>query len=166
MMLRMPVDDLTEIYRSYGAMVYRRCLRLLRDRQEAMDITQETFVKAISHQHELRPGRELLGWLYRVGTNLCLNRLRESKARRTAPLPSTSSESPESNLVARVLASDLLAESDEQTQAIVLYVFIDGMTHDEAAQVAKVSPRTVRNKLARFLERGREWFGPAQEDVG
>jgi len=54
---------------------------------------------------------------------------------------------------------DLLRDLDERTQAIVVYVHLDGMTHAEAAEVAQVSDRTVRNCLARFQRTGRLRLG-------
>ena len=53
-----------------------------------------------------------------------------------------------------------LRDLDERTQAIVVYVHIDGMTQAEAAEVAQVSDRTVRNCLARFQRAGRLRLGP------
>src|ERR1051326_2395942 len=75
---------LAEIYRSYGAMVYRRCVKLLKDEAEALDVTQEVFVRGIRHVSRLRGGPELLGWLYRTATNLAFNRLRDARAQQTS----------------------------------------------------------------------------------
>lgn len=155
---------LAEIYRTYGAMVFRRCFKLLRDEGEAHDMTQEVFVRGVRHVNHLRPGPELLGWLYRAATNLAFNRLRDMRVERSnqkavAEIPAAGPLSFEAALSDRRLAADLLAGVDETTRLLAVYVFIDGMTHDEAGQLAGVAPRTVRNKLARFLERGRKRLG-------
>jgi RNA polymerase sigma-70 factor (ECF subfamily) len=65
-----------EAFRLYGGAVFRRCVRILRDPDSARDVTQEVFVRCFDRRQGLREGRELLGWLYRVATNLCLNALR------------------------------------------------------------------------------------------
>ena len=155
------MDDsaVAEAFRVYGDAVHRRCLRILRDREGARDITQEVFVRCFDRRERLRHGRELLGWLYRVATNLCLNALRDGKlrrdaGRRLAPAAPAAPEPPQT----RVLW-DLLRDLDERTQAIVVYVYIDGMTHAEAAEVAQVTDRTVRNCLARFQRTGRLRLG-------
>ena len=155
------MDDaaVADAFKTYGAAVYRRCLRVLRDAEAARDVTQEVFVRCFDRRGHLRHGRELLGWLYRVATNLCLNALRDGKLRRdadrrlvpTAPVTSDPTE-------ARLLW-DLLSGLDERTQAIVIYVYIDGMTQAEAAEVARVTDRTVRNCLTRFQRTGRLRFG-------
>jgi RNA polymerase sigma-70 factor, ECF subfamily len=155
------MDDaaVADAFNTYGATVFRRCLRILRDSESARDVTQEVFIRCFDRRGHLRPGRELLGWLYRVATNLCLNVLRDGKARRDAdcrlaPGLPTATEPPEARLL-----WDLLRDLDERTQAIVVYVHIDGMTQAEAAEAAQVTDRTVRNCLARFQRTGRLRLG-------
>jgi RNA polymerase sigma-70 factor (ECF subfamily) len=150
-----------EAFMTYGSAVFRRCTRILRDPDAARDVTQEVFVRCFDRRGELRRGRELLGWLYRVATNLCLNAMRDGKIRRAAHqrlAPSTAVAAPADPPDVRLLAQ-LLRDVDERTRAIVIYVHVDGMTHAEAADVAQVSDRTVRNCLARFHQAGRLRLG-------
>ena len=155
------MDDVAvaDAFKTYGGAVFRRCLRILRDAEGARDVTQEVFVRCFDRRGGLRDGRELLGWLYRVATNLCLNALRDGKLRREtdqqmAPALAAGGDAPEARLL-----WDLLRDLDERTQAIVVYVHLDGMTQAEAAEVAQVTDRTVRNCLARFQRTGRLLLG-------
>jgi RNA polymerase sigma-70 factor, ECF subfamily len=143
-----------EAFRCYAPAVYARCAQLLRDRDAARDVTQEAFVRCMRERASLRPGRELLAWLYRVATNLCLNHLRDGRVRAAGPLDEVeaSTDPPGPN---RQLVASALAGLDERTQAIAIYVIVDGMTHAEAAEVAGVTDRTVRNCLARFRTHAR-----------
>ena len=79
----MDEDAVTAAYREHATAIWRRCFTVLRNDASAMDVTQEVFTRCIRHHRELRAGRELLGWLYRVATNLCLNELRDRRARGT-----------------------------------------------------------------------------------
>ena len=160
--------EVADAFRTYGGAVFRRCVRVLRDPDASRDVTQEVFVRCFDRRRGLRGGRELLGWLYRVATNLCLNALRDGRIRRDAdrrlaPALPVATEAPDVRLL-----RDLLRDLDERTQAIVVYVYIDGMTHAEAAEVAQVSDRTVRNCLARFQRTGRlrlgADFAPPQQE--
>jgi RNA polymerase sigma-70 factor, ECF subfamily len=162
------MDDaaVAEAFKIYGSAVFRRCVRILRDPEGARDLTQEVFVRCFDRRGGLRDGRELLSWLYRVATNLCLNALRDRKLRgdadrQRAPTVSPAAEPPEARLL-----WDVLRDLDERTQAIVVYVHLDGMTHAEAAAVAQVSDRTVRNCLARFQRTGRLRIGAASQQEG
>jgi len=154
------MDDaaVAEAFKTYGGAVFGRCFRVLRDAEAARDVTQEVFVRCFGRRGDLREGRELLGWLYRVATNLCLNALRDGKQRRDADSRLAASspaavEAPETSAL-----WDLLRDLDERTQAIVIYVYVDGMTQAEAAEVAQVTDRTVRNCLTRFQRQGRLRF--------
>ena len=153
--------EVAQAYKDYAGPVYARAVRVLRDREAARDVTQEVFVRCFGHRPQLAVGRELLAWLYRVTTNLCLNALRDGKLRgradRDAARQSPTATAPEGP--SRRGLWDLLAGLGERTQAIVVYVHLDGMTHAEAAEVAGVSDRTVRNCLARFQEHARARLG-------
>jgi RNA polymerase sigma-70 factor, ECF subfamily len=155
----MDSDEFVEAHRRHAAAVYARCRRILRDNETARDFTQEVFIRCFDRRSRLSSGRELLGWLYRVATNLCLNHLRDQKSERLAAADAGRSQPQPQPIwndkpsVSEVL--QLLAGLDERTQAIAVYVHVDGMTHEEAAEVAQVSDRTVRNCLARFAEHGR-----------
>jgi RNA polymerase sigma-70 factor (ECF subfamily) len=151
----MDVDAFEAAHRGHAAAVFARCRRILRDDEAARDVTQEVFVRCLKHRDHLRPGRELLAWLYRVATNLCLNLLRDQDSRRRheAGLAESQCGWRERTSCREVL--ELLDGLDERAQAIAVYVYVDGMTHEEAAEVAQVSDRTVRNCLARFAEHTR-----------
>ena len=55
--------------------VYNLALRVLKDENEALDLTQETFVRAWTALPNFRGQSQFRTWLYRITTNLCYNRL-------------------------------------------------------------------------------------------
>jgi hypothetical protein len=59
-------------------MVLRRCRRLLRDEDEALDVAQDVFVQLLRHRERL-DGGHLSSLLFRIATNLSLNRLRDRR---------------------------------------------------------------------------------------
>jgi RNA polymerase sigma-70 factor (ECF subfamily) len=156
----MDESSVAEAYRLYAPAIWRRCVGLLGSEAEALDVAQEVFVRCLRHHRRLRPGRELLGWLYRVATNVSLNHLRNQKTRGHAESTDTIAEpSHEGEATARLMVADLLHGLDRRTQELVVYVLVDGMTHAEAAELGACSERTVRNRLNRFLARGRRVMG-------
>jgi RNA polymerase sigma-70 factor (ECF subfamily) len=160
-----------EAYRLYAASIWRRCAGIVRSDAVALDITQEVFVRCLRHHRKLRPGRELLAWLYRAATNLCLNEIRDRRVRGEANLPASSCEIEplefrEPEAATQLLTAEVLRGLDRRTQEVAVYVFVDGMTHAEAAEVAGVSERTVRYSLARFLAHGRQRLGLDLEKEG
>lgn len=142
------------LYREFGPVVYRRCLRLLGDKEQARDATQEVFVKLLREERLSGEGAKVLPWIYRVATRHCLNLRREARQGRwrldgagaldvvadpVAPYPE------------RRLAQQVLARFDATTQAVAVAVLVDGMEREEVAGALGLSRRTVHRKLARFL---------------
>src|SRR5512138_1645157 len=55
--------------------IYNLALRVLRNEEEALDLAQETFVRAWTALPNFRGQSRFRTWLYRIATNLCYNRL-------------------------------------------------------------------------------------------
>ena len=152
-----PGERIARLYREYGPAVYRRCLRLLRDREAARDATQEVFVKLLRDIGRLDDPDAALPWIYRVATNHCLN-LRRDARRHGEDGGDDALEVAEGAPDAfpeRQLARRVLARFDVETQAIAVGVLVDGMQHGELADALGISRRTVHRKLARFLDGAR-----------
>ena len=150
-------DEISQLYRRLGPLIYRRCLRLLRDPDNARDATQEVFVRALKHKQNLKADRECLPWLYRVATNYCLNFIRDRKPQDDrAPEEVLQAGSGESRLAARQQVIALLDKFDEKTRLVAVYSLLDGMTQEEIAAVMGLSRKTVGKKLSRFSERSKE----------
>ena len=150
------------LYREYGPAVYRRCLRLLRDREGAQDATQEVFVRLVRNMGRLERRGDALPWIYRVTTNHCLNVLRDSGRHGSDDLSPEieDTERPAAEaLPDRRLAQELLGRFDPVTQAVVVAVFVDGMEREEIAAALSTSKRTVSRKLERFLTSSRRFMG-------
>jgi RNA polymerase sigma-70 factor (ECF subfamily) len=144
-----------EFYRLYGPTVYRRCLRLLKEPEAARDATQEVFVKLIRDMEKLSDRETVLPWIFRVATNYCLNQRRNASRRgEDAAMPDLEVVDGESadRYPDRSLAKQILARFDETTQAVAVGVLVDGMEHEEVAEVLGVSRRTVARRLERFLD--------------
>ncbi len=150
-------ERVVALYRELGPAVYRRCLRLLGDREAAKDATQEVFVKLVREIEKLADREAALPWIYRVATNHCLNLLRDARRRGTAPGPDALDVVPGAppSFPQRQLARQVLSRFDVQTQAIAVGVLVDGMEHEEIAGALGISRRTVHRKLTRFLDRAR-----------
>jgi RNA polymerase sigma-70 factor (ECF subfamily) len=69
--------DAGQLFQSYHDRIYRYILRMVKDPAEAEDLTQETFLRAYRHGDSLRDPQTVRGWLYRIATYACLDRLRQ-----------------------------------------------------------------------------------------
>ncbi len=148
-----------KLYREHGAVVYRRCLRLLKNRDAARDATQEVFMKLVRNIQQLDSRPDLVPWLYRVATNHCLNQLRNQA--RHGEQPGDFELHPyaqRDDMPSRQLAQQLLARVDSETATIAVGSLVDGMEQDELAELLGVSRRTVARKLERFLAQAKKYL--------
>ena len=68
-----------ELVQRYQASVFGVCLRMMEERQEAEDMTQDAFLRAYQHLDTYDTERPFGPWIRRVAANLCLNRLARSR---------------------------------------------------------------------------------------
>ncbi len=156
------------LYRTYGPAVYRRCLRLLRSRDAALDATQDVFVKLVRQLPRVEERGSVLPWLYRVTTNHCLNTLRTAHFRGEDRLEQdfdVVAGPAGDDLPDRLLARELLACFDDVTQLVAVAVLVDGMEHEEVGELVGLSRRSVARKLERFQDGARAWLAAVQREA-
>ena len=67
------------LFRRYHKAIYGLTFRLLRDRQLAEDLTQETFFQILRTIHRINDSFNFSAWIHRIATNLCYDELRRRK---------------------------------------------------------------------------------------
>lgn len=142
------------LYQKYGPMVLRRCRRLLRDEDRAMDAMQDVFVRVLQRGDRLKVTYPS-SLLYRIATNVCLNRIRDQRL----DLPGDAvlvhiagMENPEPRLDARAMLDRLFARHRDSTRTIAVLHFVDGFTLAEVAQEVGMSISGVRKRLRGLRE--------------
>ena len=146
--------DVEALSRRYGPMVLRRCRRLLRDEDEALDACQDVFVRVIEHRARLE-ARYPSSLLYRMATNVCLNRLRDSRrepvTRDEAVLAEIArAEEPGGASEARLLLARLFGRHPESTRTMAVLHYVDGLTLEEVAAETDMSLSGVRKRLRKL----------------
>ncbi len=153
-------------FERYAPMVYRRALRILGNPDDAQDMTQEVFIRAFEKAEQFEQRSQISTWLYRITTNLCLNRIRDSKRRR---LIQTEQIKPMQELRASgtmpsdalITVHQMLKKVDPTCAQAAIYTYVDGMSYEETASLLGVSRRTVSNLLSRFQQEAIAHLGPA-----
>jgi RNA polymerase sigma-70 factor (ECF subfamily) len=158
-----PTDaELQSLYAQYAPVIHRRCRSILGNEEDACDAVQETFSRVIVHWESFRGEASPLTWMYRISTNYCLNRIRNRRSRadkrhvHREDIVSTSFDRGGQRWEEGDTARRLLELADEQERAIVIHIFFDDMTREQAAQMAGVSVPTLRKRLNTFLARARK----------
>jgi RNA polymerase sigma-70 factor (ECF subfamily) len=153
-------QDPGQLFSRHGALVYRRALRLLGNAADAEEATQEVFIRVMRGVDRFEGRSQMTTWLYHVTTNYCLNVLRDGARRRELLAEHTPGPAADGGSGGEWVAMrDLLARADELQARAAVYVYVDGMSHDEAAELLSVSRRTVGNLLDRFVAWARQQPG-------
>src|SRR3954471_13377514 len=66
-----------ELMIRYERQIYRVCYRFVENRDDAMDLAQEIFIKAFEHLTSFRRESSLKTWLYRIAMNHCINHVKK-----------------------------------------------------------------------------------------
>jgi RNA polymerase sigma-70 factor (ECF subfamily) len=158
----MTPEEIGAHFRRHAAMVYRRALILLGNKSDAEDATQEVFMRALRSAEGFAGRSQVSTWLYQITTNYCLNAIRNRGQRAKLfeeHLPDLTEDTPSAIAPSDLLTlRKLLSEADTELATAAVYVYIDGMSHEEAARVLGVSKRTVGNMLERFNSWARARF--------
>ncbi|MEM6290670.1 MAG: sigma-70 family RNA polymerase sigma factor [Myxococcota bacterium] len=146
--------DVEGLYRSYGPMVLRRCQKMLRDEDEAMDAMQDVFVQIVRRK-DILEDRGLSSLLYRTATNTCLNKIRSAKRRPKDPATDMLSQiAAASDAVdqaeARSVLGRLFGAEAESTGTIAVLHLHDGLTLEETANAVGMSVSGVRKRLRKL----------------
>ncbi|MTD31234.1 RNA polymerase sigma factor SigW [Planomicrobium sp. YIM 101495] len=72
-------ESYAEIVELYQHQLYQICYRMLGNKHEAEDIAQEAFTRAYVNLHTFDQNRKFSTWLFRIATNLCIDRIRKKK---------------------------------------------------------------------------------------
>lgn len=145
--------DVESLYRSHGPTVLRRCRRLLRNEEKAVDAMHDVFVEILKRQETLEVTAPT-GLLLTVATRVCLNRLRTERRHpedaddeKLAQVLDLSEEGPESRSLARRWLDKWLGPEPASTQLLAVLHFVDGLTLEEVAAEVGLSVSGVRKRL-------------------
>ena len=154
-----------QIYRRHAEMVFNLAFRMTGDREEAADVSQETFLRVHRYCGRFRGRSSLKTWIYRVTVNCCRSRFRRNQNWRTRILsgaletveqvPDTR-RGPEDRTLARdrgERVTDALRRLPEPFREAVVLRDLEGLTYEEFANVLGVRIGTVRSRIARGRDR-------------
>jgi len=135
-------------------MVLRRCRRLLGDDQTARDAMHDVFVQILSRADQL-DDRAPSSLLFRIATNVCLNRIRTRKRRpedgdQALLVEIAEATDPAARSAARAALDALFRHEPDDTALIAILHLHDEMTLEEVAAEVGMSVSGVRKRLAKL----------------
>ena len=157
-------SSIQALFEQYGYAVHRRCVRILGSPAEADDAVQEVFMRVMKYGSS-RTGEAPLPWLYRIADRVCFDQLNRRKryagpteSERTLAAEQAAEGSQLSPEDMRAIAEVLEACKTNVREVAVLY-HLDQLTQDEVAARVGVSRKTVKQRLAKFMDIARKRLG-------
>ncbi|MEO1703763.1 MAG: RNA polymerase sigma factor [Pseudomonadota bacterium] len=135
--------------------IMAHAFRMLNDRAEAEDVTQEALMRLWKIAPDWRRGEaQVTTWLYRVTANLCTDRLRKARTTDLDEVPEIVDGAPSADetLIDKARAqalNDALATLPERQREAVVLRHIEGMTNPEIARIMDISVEAVESLTAR-----------------
>ncbi|MFQ3549140.1 MAG: sigma-70 family RNA polymerase sigma factor [Armatimonadota bacterium] len=159
------LDSFSEIVKKYQDRIYSTVLNYVGNPEDALDVTQDAFVKAYTRLDSFNKDSAFYTWLYRIAINTAIDFLRKRKSRPAISLSdekfTESGFEPEakdnysdpvrtlySNEQMRELRYGLTKLSEKLRSVIILHD-IQGMSQDEVAEILKIPVGTVKSRVSR-----------------
>ncbi|MEK7404902.1 MAG: sigma-70 family RNA polymerase sigma factor [Acidobacteriota bacterium] len=144
--------------------VFNYLLRLVGNREDALDLSQEVFLKTYQHLAKLEDPARFGPWLYRIAHNEAFSLLRRRRPEgELEGEPAAGAERYRMYPVEMSLAVEraLARLSEEQREAVVLRIY-QGFKFEEMAEVLACPVSTVKSRLYTALDLLKETLAPIQ----
>lgn len=158
------LDAFDFLARKYRERLLSVIYNMTSNREDAADLTQETFVKAFRSIGKFKGKSAFFTWLYRIGVNVTLSHLQKNKARRFFSFENlaeevnqetayeildskTRSDRPTMLNELQEKLNEALQKLSNKHRTIVVLFEIDGLSHKQIAEIMNCSEGTVRSRL-------------------
>lgn len=144
------------VARKYRDRLFHHASYILKDYQEATDVIQEVFIKAMREKRFFEEDFQMKAWLFRVTSNLCFNIRRDKKRRaailETVPVARYNQADQDDIVIENQAQEAMLAAMDrlsENHRRILMLRYYDDLSYAEIADVLEVALGTVMSRLSR-----------------
>lgn len=161
-------DAFAALVTAYESKIYNLALRYLGNREDAMDASQEVFLRVFRFLPGFQEESGFSTWIYRIGVNVCKDMLtkRSRRNEQSIEMPDEEEESRTAEIAdrrydpeqlmegqeLRAVLADTIAELPEQQREMIVLRDIQGLSYEEIAQVLSLESGTVKSRLSRARE--------------
>ena len=159
------------LVRKYMKDAYFIALGLVGNREDALDLSQEAFVRAYRHIKDVKPGRRFFPWFYQILKNLCVSHLRKRRNGRVSSLDRAEHQdaavavdcfSPEV-AAGRNETKDkvwqAISKLDDKHREVIILRHFQNMSYEQIAEALFCNKGTVTSRLYYARRRLKELLG-------
>ena len=152
-------NGLKHIYEAYCSMIFSVISDMLRNREDAEDVTSEFFIRLWDIADTYKPGRGHRAWMITIARNMAVDYLRrQSRITPTAEIPDYLQEGPsaEDNICHKLSLEQALMTLRNEERQIVNLKIMGELTFREIAKILKKPPGTVAWRYRTAIEKLKE----------
>ena len=155
-----------ELIIQYEKKVYNVALKKIKNPDDAMDISQEVFIKIYKNLDKFDGKASFSTWLYRITTNTCIDELRKRKGKETYSIDNDieneegsykrefvdNSPTPEEQTIIKESGNEIIKAMEnlsDEHRTIIILRDIEGLSYNEIADITGVSIGTVKSRISR-----------------
>jgi RNA polymerase sigma-70 factor (ECF subfamily) len=147
-----------EVYNQYAGIIYRLCFSLLRHKEDAEEVLQDTFEYAFRKLHNFDPDKaSFKTWLYQIAVSRCRNK-RRRKWLLTTPINALAREqvvdesavSPDEAITfteRQLLVWNALGDLSTKLRETAILRYYDGLTYAQIGEVLKIPAKTAESRM-------------------
>lgn len=145
-----------KLVRKYDRIIFNLVLRMTGNYEDAIDITQESFIRAYENIESFRSSFKFFSWLYRIAVNTSLNYIQKLKGSSSVPLNDSAEintrngSTPEDDYIraeTEKKVQEALMSLDEQSRAILILKYFVELSYSEISEVSGISEKLVKSRL-------------------
>ena len=148
--LRGDLDAFAPLVARYQKPLFNVALRMVRDREDARDITQTAFVKAYEKLRSFDRQHRFFSWIYRIAVNECINFVSRRRPERPLLADMPAADDPQRDAEASELAERvqdaLVTLTPDYRLVVILRHFLD-LSYVEMSEALLIPEKTVRSRL-------------------
>lgn len=159
------IDEFALLVDKYQSRIYSAVLNYVYNQEDALDITQEAFLKAYSNLSKFNSSSSFYTWLYRIAINTAIDFIRKRKnkiidslddakfsEKGFEPISKDTSSDPEialNNREDQRLLRKCISLLSEKLRTVLVLHDIEGLAQDEIAEILKIPVGTVKSRISR-----------------
>lgn len=141
-----------QIVEDYGNKLLKTCYLILRDREEAEDVVQETFTKVFRKMGTFREESGLYTWIYTIALNISRDRLRKKRYILTLEdelVGNTDVETHVEMSIDREILRKGIFEMNSLYREVLVLFYFEGLSIKEISNLLNEKEGTIKSKLSR-----------------
>jgi len=148
-----------QMYEMYSGRLFGLCLRYAKNRADAEDLLQESFVKIYKNLENFNGSGSLEGWLRRITINICINYYRKIKTEKVIVTDNFIDDVINETVFSKIETEQILKliqELPEGYRLVFNLHVIEGYKHNEIAEMIGTSENTSKTQLLKAKKQLKE----------